>query len=129
MKNLTMQNFVHFCFNYPHNFVDEAFKGHRFLSHLRAKFTGCYNRVGCKAVIPTFFSELDSENQTLLNNYVASLYEEKKEEKELYQVYDEMDCKVLLLTNDLTEAKGTAYNHQCVLIDNHTKIVLKDYSC
>jgi len=76
MENLSMSNFVHFCFNYPHNFVDEAFKGHHHLNHLKSKFTSCYNRVGSKAVIPCFFSDLDLGNQKILSKYVASLYKE-----------------------------------------------------
>ncbi|MET4545676.1 hypothetical protein ABIE26_002994 [Pedobacter africanus] len=47
----------------------------------------------------------------------------------LYRVYDEMACEDLLFTNDLQEAKAKAYNHQCILIDNHANNVIKDYSC
>lgn len=74
MKNLSMSNFVHFCFNYPHNFVDIAFKGHQHLDHLKSKFSSCYNRVGSKAVIVCFFSDLDLQNQEILSTYVQSLY-------------------------------------------------------
>lgn len=80
MKTLSMQNFVHFCFNYPHNFVDDAFKNHMHLEHLKSKFSHCYKTVGSKAVIPCFFGDLDSGNQEILSNYVASLYEPKKED-------------------------------------------------
>lgn len=47
----------------------------------------------------------------------------------LYTVFDEMAFEVLLLTDDIQEAHEKAYNHQCVLIDNHTNKVIKDYSC
>lgn len=57
--------------------------------------------------------------------------ENQKEETEnkLYRVFDEMAMDIILLTNDLKEANGAAYNHQCVLIDNITGSVIKDYSC
>lgn len=77
MEKSTIQNFVHFCFNYPYGFMDTAFKDHRFLSHLKSKFLSCYERVGSKAVIPCFYNELDTENQKILDTYILSLYEKK----------------------------------------------------
>lgn len=73
-----MSDFVHFCFNYPHDFLDVAFKDERMLQHLKDKFSSIYNRHGSRATIPTFFSELDSENQEILSNYVTSLYTKNK---------------------------------------------------
>lgn len=49
--------------------------------------------------------------------------------KEEYKVYDEMSCSELLITSDRKEAHSVAYNHQCILIDNITGKVIKDYSC
>ena len=74
MEKSTIQNFVHFCFNYPHNFVATAFKGHTHLQHLESKFTSCYTRVGTRAVIACFYSELDTDNQRILDEYILSLY-------------------------------------------------------
>ncbi|WP_316851579.1 hypothetical protein [Pedobacter agri] len=47
----------------------------------------------------------------------------------LYRVYDEMALEDILETSDLREAKNFAYNHQCILIDNLTGLVMHDYSC
>ncbi|MET3114847.1 hypothetical protein AAKU52_002587 [Pedobacter sp. CG_S7] len=55
--------------------------------------------------------------------------QEKATETFQYRVYDEMGCEHLLFTNDLKEAQDKAYNHQCILLDNLTNKVLKDYSC
>ena len=45
----------------------------------------------------------------------------------MYTVFDEMAMEVLLTTDDLTEAKKVAYNHQCILKQGDK--VLHDYSC
>lgn len=73
MENLSFKHFVYFCFNYPHNFVDEAFKGHMHLQHLKSKFDNCYAKVGSRNVILTFFMELDLNNQEILENYIKSI--------------------------------------------------------
>lgn len=45
----------------------------------------------------------------------------------MYIVFDEMAMAVLLETEDETEARNKAYNHQCVLMKDST--VIQDYSC
>jgi len=44
-----------------------------------------------------------------------------------YIVYDEMACAVLLVTENETEARKKAFNHQCILKKDGA--VIKDYSC
>jgi hypothetical protein len=55
--------------------------------------------------------------------------QEKVNEAPAYKVYDEMACEVLIATNNFDDANYTAYNHQCVLLDNRTGKVIHDYSC
>lgn len=45
----------------------------------------------------------------------------------MYTVLDEMAMAVLLQTDDETEARNKAYNHQCVLMKDGE--VIRDYSC
>lgn len=48
--------------------------------------------------------------------------------EELYTVYDEMACEILLETSNLKTAQKKAFNYQCLLINNKTRKVIKDYS-
>ncbi|HLT86465.1 MAG TPA: hypothetical protein VKZ57_02680 [Sphingobacterium sp.] len=51
------------------------------------------------------------------------------QDKDRYQVYDEMACEVILTTDDPQLAIDTAYNYQSLLIDNHSGKILRDFSC
>ncbi len=47
--------------------------------------------------------------------------------KDIYVVFDEMSMMELLRTENESEAREKAYNHQCILLLNGKQI--HDYSC
>lgn len=65
--------FVMFSFNYPHDFIEKAWSGH-IVNHLRTKFLSIYKKHGSIAVMAKFYTELDSENQEILINYILENY-------------------------------------------------------
>ena len=129
-----VNHFVYFCMNYPSNFMD-AFSHMR--EHLQSKYNSIYERVGAKAAMLTFYTELDSENQKALlswamNNYKGTkLAEGGMMETEMLSSFDIMkkgknvDTKgsyTILKANraycgvhdkTYSEAVETAKNHQC----------------
>lgn len=70
-----VNHFIYFCFNYPNNFMD-AFSNMK--DHLQSKFHSIYDRVGSKAAMITFYTELDSENQKALLYWVMNNYKGTK---------------------------------------------------
>lgn len=70
-----INQFVYFSQNYNFGFIAEAFKdSHTNLAHLQSKFDSAYNRRGSSGVMLEFYLQLDSENQTLLENYIINNY-------------------------------------------------------
>jgi hypothetical protein len=70
-----VNHFIYFCFNYPNNFMD-AFSSMK--DHLQSKFYSIYDRVGAKAAMITFYTELDSENQKALLHWAMNNYKGTK---------------------------------------------------
>ena len=66
--------FVQFAYNFPPKFIEEAFnsEGQNMVNHLEGKFNEFYNKVGASCVMLKFYTELDSENRKLLENYILS---------------------------------------------------------
>lgn len=66
-----INSFAVFQFNYPHNFIEHAFKDREYLiEHLKNKFNHMYDTHGSKAAMIVFYMDLDFENRRLLANYV-----------------------------------------------------------
>lgn len=72
----TVKDFVMFGFNFPPNFVEKAFKdsGDLMIQHLKNKFDEAYDRAGSRGAMNTFYAQLDSNNQSILESYVAEYY-------------------------------------------------------
>jgi hypothetical protein len=72
----TVKDFVMFGFNFPHNFIEKAFKnsGDLMIQHLKNKFDEAYDRAGSRGAMNTFYAQLDSNNQSILESYVAEYY-------------------------------------------------------
>lgn len=75
--NCTVKDFVLFGFNFPTNFIEEAFKnrGSLMINHLITKFSEAYDKSGANGAINTFYTMLDGTNQVLLENYIAKYYD------------------------------------------------------
>ncbi|MCK9430384.1 MAG: hypothetical protein M0R17_10320 [Candidatus Omnitrophica bacterium] len=70
-----IHKFVYFGFNYPNNWVNEVWKDNPTLAkHLNTKFHSIYNKVGARAAVNTFYTELDSENQHILEDWINNNY-------------------------------------------------------
>ena len=72
----TVKDFVMFGFNFPADFVEKAFEsqGTSMVNHLKEKFKEAYDRGGSRGAMSTFYAQLDSINQSLLESYVAKYY-------------------------------------------------------
>ena len=56
-----INKFVYFCYNYPHDFVNQIWGQDRMGTHLQAKFDSAYLKNGSKGVITAFYIELDRD--------------------------------------------------------------------
>lgn len=76
MKNCTVNQFVMFAFNYPHNFIERAWaeRGSHMTNHLSEKFSIAYERSGANGAMTLFYTMLDSSNQKVLENYISEYY-------------------------------------------------------
>ena len=74
-KENAIINFVYFCFNFPSDFINEAFKEKpkHLQEHLKSKFES-YNRKDTRSAVIRFFTELDTENQKILINWIDNNY-------------------------------------------------------
>jgi len=72
----TVKDFVMFGFNFPSNFIEEAFKdqGSLMIQHLSNKFSEAYDRSGAAGVMNRFYASLDGKNQYTLERYIAEYY-------------------------------------------------------
>lgn len=72
----TVKDFVMFGFNFPQNFIEKAFKnsGDLMIQHLKNKFNEAYDQAGNRGAMNTFYAQLDSNNQSILESYVAEYY-------------------------------------------------------
>jgi hypothetical protein len=66
---------IMFGFNYPHNFISNVWGADTYMTkHLQSKFTTLYDSVGSKAVFNCFYCQLDSNNQTILIDWILANY-------------------------------------------------------
>jgi hypothetical protein len=72
----TVRDFVMFGYNYPSNFIERAFEsqGDLMINHLKEKFESVYDRVGDRGAMNTFYSQLDTANQSILEDYIGNYY-------------------------------------------------------
>jgi hypothetical protein len=76
MKNLKAVNkVIMFSFNYPNGFIYSVWQDDPNLAkHLQGKFNLAYDKVGSAGVFNTFYVNLDSQNQTILINWILANY-------------------------------------------------------
>ena len=70
-----MKKIIMFGFNYPHDFIEKVWVDNKGLvKHLEEKFNRIYEKYGSRAAFFSFYTELDSENQNLLENWIRANY-------------------------------------------------------
>lgn len=70
-----IHRFVMFGFNYPPNFIEEAWGDEPMMKdHLQKKFVDYYNIYGSSAVMNQFWVNLDGKNREILINYINLNY-------------------------------------------------------
>ena len=97
---LVVQNWVYFTFNYPMNFVKDAFNS----KHLEEKFSSSYTRFSSVGVLMSFWANLDNENRRTLslwikNNYFNSTSD--SERTQLQSISDDNYAKIITHWNML----------------------------
>ena len=82
MKELSMtaiNKWVFFCMNYPYDFIDKVWADETWLAkHLKGKFDYYYDQYGSRAVMNTFYCELDGENKRKLMSWVLDNYNDEQ---------------------------------------------------
>lgn len=66
--------YVYFSFNYPHDFITRVWGSGVIADHLQSKFNGYYDSHGSRAVFNTFYVNLDSGNQKMLEDWIVTNY-------------------------------------------------------
>jgi hypothetical protein len=76
MKNSKAVNkIIMFGFNYPNGFIYSVWHAEPNLAkHLQSKFNLAYDKVGSAGVFNAFYVNLDSQNQTILINWILANY-------------------------------------------------------
>jgi hypothetical protein len=93
---MVVNHWVYFTFNYPMGFLEKSFGTGAIANHLQGKFSSFYERYGANAVMPKFWSELDSGNQRKLSDFVKNNYVNSQEQFEkLKNVSDENYSKIV----------------------------------
>lgn len=73
-KKFAIRNFVYFCMNFPHDFIEKIWKGNQqAINNYKQKWERAYQRHGT-AAIPFLFIELDAENQDIFSNWINENY-------------------------------------------------------
>lgn len=65
-----------FCYNYPHTFVNDALTSNP--KHFESKFTRSYEKYGSRGAVNNFFSELSTDLQRVLTDWVYDYYSANK---------------------------------------------------
>lgn len=77
-KELSMtaiNKWVFFCMNYPYDFIEKVWADEKWLiNHLKGKFDHYYDTYGSRAVMNTFYCELDGTNKQKLMAWVLDNY-------------------------------------------------------
>ena len=70
-----IHNYVYFAYNFPSDFIKRAWaEDPNMVQHLESKFAGFYKQYGPKGVMNTFYTELDNENQKILEDWIMANY-------------------------------------------------------
>jgi hypothetical protein len=70
-----IHNYVYFTYNYPSDFIEKAWAENQGMAqHLKNKFAGFYDRYGANGVMNKFYTELDGENQKILEDWIMANY-------------------------------------------------------
>ena len=65
--------------NYPYNFIEKVWADEKLLiNHLKSKFDHYYDTYGSRAVMNTFYCELDGENKQKLMSWVLDNYNDEQ---------------------------------------------------
>lgn len=73
-----INKWVFFCMNYPYDFIEKVWAGNGVLiDHLKAKFNHYYDSYGSRAVMNTFYCELDGSNKQRLMAWVLNNYNDE----------------------------------------------------
>jgi hypothetical protein len=76
---IAMNKWVFFAMNYPYNFIEQVWEGNdNLVRHLKAKFNAIYDNYGSRAVMNSFYCELDGENKQKLLNWVADNFNDEQ---------------------------------------------------
>lgn len=74
-QHVAIHKFNMFSLNYPNDFIEKIWGGGNVISdHLKMKFDHSYDQYGSKAAMLMFWTELDSENRRMLQEYVIDNY-------------------------------------------------------
>lgn len=65
-----------FCYNYPHTFVNNALTSNP--KHFESKFTRSYEKYGSRGAVNNFFTELSTDLQRVLTDWVYDYYSANK---------------------------------------------------
>ena len=82
MNNIAItaiNKFFYFSMNYPHDFIEKVWgedKPYSLTHHLKEKFDGLYEQVGCYGVMNAFYADLDTSNRVKLMEWVMDNYHE-----------------------------------------------------
>ena len=70
-----IKKYVLFSYNYPYDFIEKVWEDEPNLAnHLKSKFDSYYKNYGARAVMNEFYVNLDSENQSKLDNWIINNY-------------------------------------------------------
>ena len=76
---IAINKWVFFCMNYPHDFIEQVWKDEQWLvNHLRGKFASIYDAYGSRAVMNTFYCELDGGNKQKLMTWVMDNFNDEQ---------------------------------------------------
>jgi len=76
---IAINKWVYFAMNYPYNFIEQVWEGNdNLIHHLRAKFLSFYELFGSRAVMNTFYCDLDGENKVKLMSWVMDNWNDEQ---------------------------------------------------
>ena len=70
-----VRDFMFFGYNYPHDWIEQVWKGDSIAKHLRTKFYDlCYKHSSSGHAYCEFFFEMDDENKKKLVTWISENY-------------------------------------------------------
>jgi hypothetical protein len=72
-----IHKWVYFGYNYEPDFIETIWNGEvsdRLIQHLKSKFNDAHRIAGNKGAMNWFYSELDSANRAILENWIIKNY-------------------------------------------------------